>query len=131
MHSMFGSDGCHGIKKSRSSMDTYTRCLFLRMVREITFFRLCLCSCLQRNFHGGCILYAQIVWDNSEIYPWMQQSCDFVLYSNLAINIFYGTLMGLFMLAAVWPRTKSTQFQKVGYVVSVFSTHVTIYRQWL
>ena len=98
-------------------------CFSIRMVRENAFFMLCLFSCLQRNFHGGCILYAQIVWDNSEIYPWMQQSCDFVLYSNLAINIFYGTLMGLFMLAAVWPRTKSTQFQKVGYVAKVFLVH--------
>ncbi|KAI0239123.1 hypothetical protein LSAT2_010132 [Lamellibrachia satsuma] len=79
-----------------------------------------------RNFHGGCILFAQIVWDNTEIYPWMQQTCDFVLYTNLAINVFYGTLMGLFMLAAVWPRTDSSQFNKVGAIMQWNLKHMVL-----
>lgn len=54
---------------------------------------------MQRNFHGSCILYAQVVpWRTAILWPWSEQSGEFVLYMNLAINIFFATFMGALAL---------------------------------
>jgi hypothetical protein len=59
-----------------------------------------------RNFQGSCILFAQVVqWGTAIIFPWSETSCDFVLYVNLAINIFYATFMGALTLFMKIRRT--------------------------
>ena len=59
----------------------------------------------QRNFDGVCVLYAQVVWDNTHIYPWSEESCDFILYFAVGACMIYAILMGGFTLFAVLPRT--------------------------
>ncbi|ELU13556.1 hypothetical protein CAPTEDRAFT_229237 [Capitella teleta] len=57
-----------------------------------------------RQFQGTCFLFAQLVWDNSVIWPWSETTCDFVIYFNVGLTIIYSFTMGLFMLMVVWPR---------------------------
>lgn len=58
-----------------------------------------------RDFDGMCVLYAQLVWDSSSIWPWMDASCDFILYSAIGICIIYALLMSIFTFFVVLPRT--------------------------
>jgi hypothetical protein len=54
---------------------------------------------LLRNFQGSCILFAQILdWRPAVIWPWSETACDYVLFMNLAVNIFYATFMGFVSL---------------------------------
>jgi len=57
-----------------------------------------------RNFQGNCPLYAQIVWHNSIIFPWQETSCDYALYANIAINIFYAAFMAMVTFLIIRPR---------------------------
>jgi len=62
---------------------------------------------LQRNFHGSCILFAQVLdWRPAVIWPWSETACDFVLYLNIAVNIFYATLMGFATLLIAYKCDK-------------------------
>lgn len=77
-------------------------------------------SYFQRRFHGKCILYAQLVWDQKHIWPWGEASCDFLLYMNLAINIIYATLMILFILVLILPKydeERRINQTKLGFVI--------------
>jgi len=74
-----------------------------------------------RNFDGMCVLYAQVVWDSSAIWPWVDASCDFVMYSSIGICIIYAFLMSFFTFIVVLPRTTL----KADYVGLIQARHST------
>ena len=47
------------------------------------------------------------------IYPWWQFSCEFILYSNLGINVVMAMFLGIFTMMAINPRSSQSI---VGYV---------------
>jgi hypothetical protein len=60
-----------------------------------------------RNFQGSCILFAQVInWRPAIIWPWSETSCDYVLYMNLAINIFYAFFIGCATLLIAYKCNK-------------------------
>jgi hypothetical protein len=58
-----------------------------------------------RNFDGRCIMYAELVWGNTQIWPWSETSCDFTLYFTIAACMVYAIFMAIFTLLAILPRT--------------------------
>lgn len=69
---------------------------------------------LLRNFHGSCILFAQLLdWRPAIIWPWTETACDFILYLNIAVNIFYATFMGFATLLIAYKCDKKYA-KKIG-----------------
>jgi hypothetical protein len=47
------------------------------------------------------------------IWPWADETCELVLYSNLAINIFYVSFLLIFFVLILWPKTARKDYSKV------------------
>lgn len=76
-----------------------------------------------RNFHGACILFAEIVsWKRYTIWPWNEPSCLYVLYVNLAINVFYSTFMG-FVNTILY--SKKVTDKKTSYLQSLLDWNIS------
>ncbi|ESO07380.1 hypothetical protein HELRODRAFT_170716 [Helobdella robusta] len=78
-----------------------------------------------RNFHGACILFAEIVpWQKYVIWPWNEPSCLYILYMNLAVNIFYATFMGIVNLLIYSKKClekKSILDWNISYILRAFN----------
>ena len=61
------------------------------------------------NFHGQCVLFAELVWDVSTIYPWSKSACNFTLYFHIGVSIVYGMLMACMTFISVCPSTLSNK----------------------
>jgi hypothetical protein len=82
-----------------------------------------------RNFQGSCILFAQVLdWRPAIIWPWSETSCDYILYLNLAVNIFYATFMGCAMLLVGYKcdrryarKTGKLSDWQIGYILDALN----------
>ena len=82
------------------------------------------CDVLQRNFQGSCILFAQLLdWRPAIIWPWTETACDFVLYLNIAVNVFYATFMGFATLLIAYKCDKKYA-HKIGWWFQMFISDV-------
>ena len=92
-----------------------------KMFKLLNLFWQCnLVGYFQRDFDHRCILFAHVVWKNTAIWPWMENSCDFVLYVTLGVTFFYALSMAIFTLLAVLPRS-NPRYDTFRWVFSLFS----------
>jgi hypothetical protein len=57
-----------------------------------------------RRFNGACVLFSKLDHNGKDLWPWMDSSCDYEIYMNLAVNLVFASFMSVFYLIFIMPK---------------------------